>query len=233
MKFGIVVFPGTNCDRDCFHVVTSVLGQEAVYLWHKSTDLSGCDALILPGGFSYGDYLRAGAIGKFSPVMQSVIGFAKSGGPVIGICNGFQILVESGLLPGAFIRNRTLKFVCRTVHIKVENTTGPFTGLLRAGEILSMPVAHGDGSYFADRETLNRLESENRILFKYCDPAGTVTDEANPNGSVENIAGIVSPEGNVLGMMPHPERALESILGSTDGAKIFNSLIQSFTGVTR
>lgn len=233
MKFGVVVFPGTNCDRDCFHVVTSVLKQEAMYLWHKETELNGCDALILPGGFSYGDYLRSGAIGKFSPFMKQVVEFAKSGGPVIGICNGFQILVESSLLPGAFIRNKTLKFVCKEVSLKVENVTGPFTGLLRPGEILKIPIAHGDGGYFADSKTLDQLEKEDRILFKYCDESGAVTDGANPNGSVANIAGICNAEGNVVGMMPHPERASEEILGSTDGAKIFNSLIQSLSGVTR
>lgn len=228
IKFGVVVFPGTNCDRDSFHVARDVLGQEAEYLWHQGTSLNGCDCIILPGGFSYGDYLRTGAIAKFSPIMKPVIDFARSGGPVIGICNGFQILVESGLLPGAFLRNKTLRFVCKPIRLRVVSATGPFMSLTRPGDVLRMPVAHGDGNYFADSKTLARLEEEDRILFRYCDENGTVTEEANPNGSIRNIAGICNAEGNVLGMMPHPERASEEILGSTDGTRIFRSLVHSF-----
>jgi phosphoribosylformylglycinamidine synthase len=226
-KVGVVVFPGSNCDHDAYHAFKHVLGQEAVFLWHKEADLHDVDAVILPGGFSYGDYLRCGAIARFSPVMSEVVRFARQGGPVVGICNGFQILLEAGLLPGVLLRNESLRFVCRYVHLRVENASTRFTSRCRPGEVLSIPVAHGDGNYFADAETLRRLEGENRIVFRYCEQDGTVSDGANPNGSRLNIAGILNEEGNVLGMMPHPERASDPVLGHTDGRKILDSLLDT------
>ncbi len=226
MKFGIVVFPGSNCDHDAYHVAKHVAGQEAVFLWHKTTDLEGVDAIILPGGFSYGDYLRAGAIARFSPIMKEVVRFAKAGGPVLGICNGFQILLESGLLPGALLRNESLNFVCKYVHIRVENTDSIFTRSLFRGQILRIPVAHGEGNYYADEETIQELEGNNLVVFRYSTDAGEITRACNPNGSVNNIAGITHPTLNVLGMMPHPERCAEDILGSSDGLGIFHSLIR-------
>ncbi len=226
MKIGVVVFPGSNCDMDCYHVVKNVIGTDGELLWHNETKLNNIDCVILPGGFSYGDYLRAGAIARFSPIMRSIKRFASSGGIVIGICNGFQILLESGLLPGAMVWNRGLKFICKTVHIRVENNKTIFTKMYNNHEVLSMPVAHFQGNYFAPEEVVNTLIEKDLIIFRYCDAEGNVTDESNPNGSIGNIAGIMNQEGNILGMMPHPERAAEGILGSTDGRRIFESIIR-------
>lgn len=224
MKFGVVVFPGSNCDHDAYHVVSKVIGQPVDFIWHQATSLEGYDAVILPGGFSYGDYLRAGAIARFSPIMQAVKSFAAAGGLVLGICNGFQILCESGLLPGALLPNRTMKFVCQFVYVRVEATDTPFTHLYERGQILSLPIAHGEGNYYCDPETLDCLRRENRILLRYCDEQGRVTDRANPNGSLDNIAGICNRQRNVFGLMPHPERAAEEVLGSTDGRVLFHSM---------
>ena len=223
MRAGVVVFPGSNCDRDSLHAVSGVLGEEARFIWHGEEDFSDLDLVILPGGFSYGDYLRTGAIARFSPVMSAVGDFADSGGLVLGICNGFQVLLESGLLPGSMIANRELRFICRDVYIKVERDDTPFSCELSEGEILRIPVAHFEGNYTAEPEVLRRIGEEGMALFRYCDSDGRVTDEANPNGSAGNIAGLLSEKGNVLGMMPHPERASESILGSEDGLRIFRS----------
>jgi phosphoribosylformylglycinamidine synthase len=225
VKFGIVVFPGSNCDHDAYHVCKHVMGQDAVFLWHKEADLKDVDVVILPGGFSYGDYLRCGAIARFSPIMKEVVRFAREGGTVLGICNGFQILVEAGLLPGVLLKNASLRFVCKFVHLRVENADTRFTNQTLRGEVLHIPIAHGDGNYFTDPDTLARLESNNQIIFRYCTRDGAVTDEANPNGSLANIAGIINEHGNVLGMMPHPERAADPLLRHTDGQKIFKSLI--------
>ncbi len=227
MKFGILVFPGSNCDHDCYHVVKHVLNQEVDFLWHKDEIKNTYDCIILPGGFSYGDYLRPGAISSFSLIMESVTKFAEKGGLVIGICNGFQILLEAGLLPGAMMRNRSLKFICKNVTIKVENKNIPFTRKLNQGELLTIPIAHADGNYYADVSTLRQLEKNNQIVFKYASSDGEVNDENNPNGSCLKIAGICNVEGNVLGMMPHPERCSESILGNQDGLKIFHSIINN------
>jgi phosphoribosylformylglycinamidine synthase len=227
MKFGVVVFPGSNCDHDTYHVISKVIGQPVDFIWHKEEEIDRYDAIILPGGFSYGDYLRSGAIARFSPVMRAVREFALDGGMVLGICNGFQILCEAGLLPGALLRNRGLKFICEHVNIRVERTDTPFTSACVKGEILSIPIAHGEGNYFCDPATLEELEREDRIIFRYCDAVGKITDEANPNGSLENIAGICNRERNVLGMMPHPERASESLLGCNDGRGIFLSMADS------
>jgi phosphoribosylformylglycinamidine synthase len=218
MKFGVIVFPGSNCDHDAFHAVSHNLGQHAEFIWHDSSSLGDVDAVILPGGFSYGDYLRCGAIAKFSPVMGAVKQFAAAGGLVMGICNGFQILVEAGLLPGALIRNRGLKFICREVRLQVATVNSPFTNAAQKGQILRMPIAHGEGCYFADQRTLDELESEDRVLFRYA---------GNPNGSLNEIAGILSHERNVMGMMPHPERASEPLLGSSDGLVVFQSMLQA------
>ncbi|MBI2166578.1 MAG: phosphoribosylformylglycinamidine synthase subunit PurQ [Chloroflexi bacterium] len=226
MKFGIVIFPGTWSDADCFHSVTRVLGQAARYVWHKEQDLAGLDCVILPGGFSYGDYLRVGAIARFSPVMGAVADFARRGGLVLGICNGFQILCEAGLLPGALLRNEHLQFRCQWVRLRVERPTPPFAGLCREGDILRIPISHGEGRYYVDPHALQRLESRGQVLFRYCDLSGRVTSEANPNGSLNNIGGIVSEGGNVLGMMPHPERCCEEEVGGTDGQLIFRSVIE-------
>ncbi|MEK7806643.1 MAG: phosphoribosylformylglycinamidine synthase subunit PurQ [Chloroflexota bacterium] len=228
MRFGIVVFPGTWSDTDCYHAVRGVLQQEAQYVWHKADELSGYDCVILPGGFSYGDYLRPGAIARYSPVMDAVGRFAASGGLVIGICNGFQILCEAGLLPGALLRNQHLLYRCQWTQLRVERANTPFSRRCRPGQVLQVPVSHGEGNYHADAATLTRLEEEGRVLFRYCEPSGAVTESANPNGSAHNIAGIVNEGGNVLGMMPHPERSCEPILGSTDGNLIFQSIIDSF-----
>ncbi|PIX85067.1 MAG: phosphoribosylformylglycinamidine synthase I, partial [Nitrospirae bacterium CG_4_10_14_3_um_filter_53_41] len=206
MKFGIVVFPGSNCDHDCYHAVRHVLKEDAEFIWHKEKQISGVDCIILPGGFSYGDYLRTGAIAKFSPVMSAVRDFAEQGGLVMGICNGFQILLESGLLPGAMKRNDSLKFICKDIYLRVENSTTSFTNLLEEGEVLRIPIAHADGNYYADEETLKRLNQNRQVVFRYSDRNGRVDDPSNPNGSSENIAGIINEKGNVLGMMPHPER---------------------------
>jgi len=227
MRFGVVVFPGTNCDRDCWHVVKAVLNCDVDFVWHEERNVSRFDCIILPGGFSYGDYLRVGAVARFSPVMESVREFAEKGGLVIGICNGFQILVEAGLLPGALVRNKNINFICKFVNLRVENADTPFTNQCEVGQILKIPIAHNDGRYFCDEETLNRLERERQIVFRYCNPNGEVTEEANPNGSLGNIAGIVNERGNVLGMMPHPERASEKLLGSEDGLFIWHSILSA------
>lgn len=227
MKFGVVRFPGSNCDQDAYCLIKDVLGKPVEYIWHEDTSVKGFDCLILPGGFSYGDYLRTGAIARFSPIMESVIDHAQKGRYILGICNGFQVLCEAHLLPGALVRNRGLKFVCKQVHLRVENAGTPWTRSAKRGQILTVPVAHGEGCYVADEDTLCELETGGRILFRYCDEAGAVTNTANPNGSVESIAGICNENYNVLGMMPHPERASERILGSSDGHVIFESIITS------
>ena len=225
MKFGVIIFPGSNCDHDAYWTVEQVLRQPVTFLWHESHDLENCDAVIVPGGFAYGDYLRTGAIAKFSPVMESVRKFAESGGLVLGICNGFQILCESGLLPGALMRNAGLKYVCKPVYVRVESTNTPYTQQLTKGQVLEIPIGHMEGNYFCDERTLAELKDQDRIVFRYTTPAGEVTPGANPNGSLENIAGICSAGRNVLGMMPHPERASEPELGMTDGAKVIHSLV--------
>jgi phosphoribosylformylglycinamidine synthase len=225
MKFGVIVFPGSNCDQDACWTIEHVAKQPVTYLWHESHDLENCDAIIVPGGFAYGDYLRTGAIAKFSPVMESVKRFAAGGGVVLGICNGFQILCESGMLPGALMRNASLKYICKPVHVRVENADTPFTQACVQGEVLGIPIGHMEGNYFCDETTLGELRSNNRIVFRYSTAAGETTPEANPNGSLDNIAGIASPDRNVLGMMPHPERASETELGGVEGFKIFQSLV--------
>ncbi len=227
MKYGVIVFPGSNCDHDAYHVISKLVGQPVDFIWHKETDLSKYDAVILPGGFSYGDYLRAGALARFSPVMKSVKKFAEEGRFVLGICNGFQILCEAGLLPGVLIRNKNLHFICKHVKIRVETNNTPFTSDIEPGKVLSIPIAHAEGNYFCDNTLLKELEANDQIVFRYCDDDGRVTEEANPNGSTSNIAGICNGNRNVLGMMPHPERACEEILGSTDGRDIFRSLTNS------
>ena len=227
LKFGVVLFPGSNCDHDALYALRENLGQSADFIWHESEDLSSLDAVLLPGGFSYGDHLRVGAIARFSPVMKAVRRFAERDGLVVGICNGFQILVETGLLPGALVRNRGLKFVCRTVHLRVETTASPFTQACTQGQVLAVPIAHGEGCYYADDATLAGLEQEDRVTFRYVTPGGDVTPEANPNGSLNNIAGILSEGRNILGMMPHPERAADAVMGSLDGRQVFASMVQS------
>lgn len=225
MKWGVVTFPGSNDDHDALYCLETVLGQQVVSLWHKDRDLRGVDALVLPGGFSYGDYLRCGAIARFSPVMQSVIEFAAAGGPVIGMCNGFQILCEAGLLPGALVRNRSLSFICEWVRVRVETNRTTFTTACRAGEILRIPIKHGEGCYVVDEATLKAMEDNQQIVFRYVDEAGEVTDTANPNGTLHNIAGVTNKRGNVVGLMPHPEHAVEALLGSEDGQQLFRSAI--------
>jgi len=225
MKFGVVTFPGSNCDVDALHAVTDQLGQTAVSLWHRDRDLQGCDVLILPGGFSYGDALRAGAIARFSPIMQEVKAHAERGAPVIGICNGFQILCESHLLPGALMRNAGLKFICDWVYLKVEGPAPLYLSGYHTGQVLRIPIAHGEGRFVADDAVLDGLEHSGQVVFRYCDEEGNVSDDANPNGAARGIAGITNAAGNVLGMMPHPERAVESLLGSTDGLALFESLL--------
>lgn len=227
MKFGVVRFPGSNCDQDAYYVIRDSLGKPVEYVWHEDTSVKGFDCLILPGGFSYGDYLRTGAIARFSPIMECVIDHARKGRYVIGICNGFQVLCETHLLPGALVRNRGLKFVCKQVHLRVENDATPWTRSAKKGQVLKVPVAHGEGCYVADWDTLCELETSGRIVLRYCDSSGVVTNDANPNGSVESIAGICNEGFNVLGMMPHPERASERILGSSDGRVIFESIMTS------
>jgi phosphoribosylformylglycinamidine synthase I len=224
VKFGVIVFPGSNCDHDAYHVISKHVGQPVDFIWHRDTDLSSYDAVIIPGGFSYGDYLRAGALARFSPVMTSVKKFADKGGFVLGICNGFQILCEAGLLPGALIRNRDLHFICEHVFVRAETSDSPFTNELKRGTVLRLPIAHAEGNYVCDAATLAQLQNEDRIVFRYCDPYGNVTPESNPNGSLDSIAGICSRGRNVLGLMPHPERACEDLLGSSDGRDIFSSL---------
>ena len=225
MKFAVIVFPGSNCDHDAYHTAKHVLGQDAEFIWHKDTSLRGADVVILPGGFSHGDYLRTGAIARFSPVMTAVAQFAAGGGPLLGICNGFQVLCEAHLLPGALLRNRDLKFHCEQVRVRVEQTDTPFTSAARPGQVLQVPIAHGEGNYYADPETVAQLEASGRVVFRYCDAAGQVTDAANPNGSLHSIAGLCNERRNVVGLMPHPERACESWLGSSDGLVIFDSVI--------
>jgi len=226
VKFGVVVFPGSNCDHDCYYALKHALGQDVRFIWHKESSLEEIDVVILPGGFSYGDYLRTGAIARFSPVMEAVVNFARDGGVVIGICNGFQILCEAGLLPGVLMRNESLRFVCEFSNIRVENNRTIFSNCCREGQILSIPVAHAEGLYFADESTLCRLNENKQVLFRYCDSEGNLRREANPNGSVQNIAAIMNEQGNVLGMMPHPDRCFEDVLTSSDGVLIFKSIIQ-------
>jgi phosphoribosylformylglycinamidine synthase I len=228
VKFGVVVFPGSNCDFDAFHVLKDVVKQPTVWLWHKDHDLKGVDAVVLPGGFSYGDYLRSGAIARFSPLMQEVREFAEKGGLVLGICNGFQVLLELGLLPGAMVRNKHLKFLCQHVTIRVENDRTRFSHKARRGQVLRIPIAHFDGNYFAPPETLAEIERNGQVVFRYCDADGRLTDEANVNGSLHAIAGLMNAGGNVMGMMPHPERASEQLLGSADGRLVFESLLARF-----
>jgi phosphoribosylformylglycinamidine synthase subunit PurQ / glutaminase len=233
MKFGVVMFPGSNCDHDTYHVVSKVIGQPVDFIWHRQRSLGDCDAVILPGGFSYGDYLRTGAIARFSPVMGAIKEFASRGGLVMGICNGFQILCEAGLLPGALMRNKNLKFICGHLNIRVETTNTPFTNRCQRGQVLSVPIAHGDGNYFCDAATLSELQRENRIIFRYSDANGKLTNDGNPNGSLDYIAGICNRERNVLGMMPHPERASEQALGSNDGRIIFYSLADTLAELAK
>jgi phosphoribosylformylglycinamidine synthase I len=228
MKFGVIIFPGSNCDYDAYMVIKNVVKQEVEFLWHQDTSLSNCDCVILPGGFSYGDYLRTGAIAKFSSIMKKVMDFAQEGGLVVGICNGFQILLEAGLLPGAMLRNTSLRFICKFVHLEVENENTPFSNLCHKGQVLKIPIAHTDGNYFISEEGLKRLKENGQIVFRYCDPYGKIIPEANPNGSLYDIAGICNEKRNVLGMMPHPERASEKILGSEDGKYIFQSIVDFF-----
>ena len=227
MKFAVVVFPGSNCDHDAYYAAKHVLGQDAAFVWHKETNLGGADVVILPGGFAHGDYLRTGAIARFSPIMHDVTRFADAGGPVLGICNGFQVLLEAGMLPGAMLRNRSVKFQCEHVFIRVEQTDTPFTAASRAGQILRIPIAHGEGNYYAEPDVVERLEKNRQVVFRYTTASGVVTADANPNGSVNNIAGLCNEARNVVGLMPHPERASESALGSADGKVILESAVQS------
>lgn len=227
MKFGVVIFPGSNCDEDVIYVLEHIMGHEVVRLWHKDHNLQGVDFIVLPGGFSFGDYLRSGAIARFSPLMQEVIQFANKGGFVLGICNGFQILTEAGLLPGALLHNDTRKFICKNVHIKADTTNSLITSGLDTNKALKIPIAHGEGNYFTDAGTLNRLQENDQILFRYCDEVGNVTKESNPNGSLNNIAGVCNIKRNVFGMMPHPERASDALLGNQDGLGIFESIINT------
>jgi len=223
--FGVIVFPGSNCDHDAYHALAHIMNVNTRFLWHKDTDLTGIDFLLIPGGFSYGDYLRCGAIARFSPIMNSVIEFANRGGPVLGICNGFQILLEAGLLPGAMLHNKELRYVCKQVYLRCESTDTIYTRNLEKGEILQVPVAHGEGNYFIEEDGLKELNDNDQVIFRYCDGAGNTTEEANFNGSADNIAGICNRSRNVLGMMPHPERAVEKMLGSDDGKLIFESIL--------
>ncbi|MDQ3346638.1 MAG: phosphoribosylformylglycinamidine synthase subunit PurQ [Acidobacteriota bacterium] len=225
MKFAIIVFPGSNCDHDAYHAAKHVLGHDAEFVWHKETKLKGADVVVLPGGFSHGDYLRTGAIARFSPVMAAVRDFAQSGRPVLGICNGFQILCEAGLLPGAMLRNRDLKFHCEHIFVRVEQTDTPFTTRAAKGQVLRIPIAHGEGNYYAAPEVVGRLEAAGQVIFRYCDARGQLTEAANPNGAVNGIAGICNEERNVVGLMPHPERACEPALGSVDGLVLFESVV--------
>ena len=233
MKFGVVMFPGSNCDHDTYHVISKVIGQPVDFIWHRQSSIGDCDAVILPGGFSYGDYLRTGAIARFSPVMGAVKEFASRGGLVMGICNGFQILCEAGLLPGALLRNKNLKFICEHVNMRVEAVDTPFTSRCQRGQVLSVPIAHGDGNYFCDAETLRELQRENRIVFRYSSESGELDQSSNLNGSLDNIAGICNRERNVLGLMPHPERASEALLGSNEGRIIFYSLADTLAELAK
>lgn len=227
MKCKVVVFPGSNCDYDCYYVMKSIFHIDVEYVWHKDTALGACDFIILPGGFSYGDYLRCGSIARFSPIMKDVVAYAKKGKPVIGICNGFQVLLEAGLLPGAMLRNKTLRFICKDVYLKTTNLKTPFSRAIPSDRLLQVPIAHGDGNYYCDDDTLKRLHDSEQIVFQYVDKDGRIGEGSNPNGSRDSIAGIINSGGNVLGMMPHPERASEELLGSSDGAFIFQSIINS------
>lgn len=227
--FGVIVFPGSNCDHDAYHAMKHVMNCEVKFLWHKDTDLSGIDFLIVPGGFSYGDYLRSGAIARFSPIMQEVIKFAEKGGPIMGICNGFQILLEAGLIPGAMMHNHKLRFVCKNIYIRCETADSLFTSGLDKGQVFNIPVSHGEGNYFINDDGLKSLQDNDQVLFRYCDSKGELTEEANFNGSIDSIAGITNTGRNILGMMPHPERAMEKILGSEDGKVIFNSVLNSLS----
>ena len=227
MKFGVVVFPGSNCDNDMVYVLETIMGQEVVKLWHKDTDLQACEFIVLPGGFSYGDYLRSGAIARFSPIMEQVIEFANNGGYVMGICNGFQILCESGLLPGALLHNNSHQFICKNVNLSAQTTTTLLTQKMEPGQTISIPIAHGEGRFHADAETLKSLNDNDQVLFRYCDAGGNITDEANPNGAIENIAGVCNATRNVFGMMPHPERAADEELSNTDGRILFESILAS------
>ena len=233
MKFGVIIFPGSNCDYDCYYAVQAVVGKPVEFIWHQDSSVKGFDAVILPGGFAYGDYLRTGALAKFSPVMQAVKDFAAKGGQVIGICNGFQILAEAGLLPGALMKNIGRKYICRFLHLRTETTNTPFTNLIEKGRVLHIPIGHGDGNYFADADTLKSIEDNDQVVFRYVDADGQATAEANPNGSIHNIAGIVNVGRNVLGMMPHPDRSSEQILGSADGKLIFESMVNALAGARR
>jgi phosphoribosylformylglycinamidine synthase len=226
MKFGVVVFPGSNCDQDSIYVLETILGQEVVKLWHKDHDLQGADFVILPGGFSFGDYLRSGAIARFSPIMQEVIQFANKGGYVMGICNGFQILAEAGLVPGALLHNSSRKFICRNIHLKAQTPNSLITSAINTEKALKIPIAHGEGNYFADADTLKKLNDNDQILFRYCDESGLITPESNPNGSIENIAGVCNENRNVFGLMPHPERAADPVLGNEDGLGVFESILK-------
>ena len=231
MKFGVVVFPGSNCDNDMVYVLETIMGQEVVKLWHKDTDLQGCEFIVLPGGFSYGDYLRSGAIARFSPIMEKVIDFADKGGYVLGICNGFQILCESGLLPGALLHNNSHQFICKNVYLNTQTSNTPLTHKIKKGQSLLVPIAHGEGRFHADAETLQSLNDNDQVLFRYCDEDGNINDEANPNGATQNIAGICNIERNVFGMMPHPERAADEELSNTDGRILFESILASLETV--
>jgi phosphoribosylformylglycinamidine synthase I len=233
MRFGVVVFPGSNCDEDAFHAAKNVFREDAEYLWHKDADLKGADVVILPGGFAHGDYLRTGAMARFSPIMGAVRAFADRGGPVIGICNGFQILLEAGLLPGAMLRNRTLKYRCEHVHVRVEQTDTPFTAAAKPGQVLRIPIGHGEGNYFAPADLLAGIEANRQVVLRYTDPAGRLDDEWNPNGSMNAIAGVCNDTRNVVGMMPHPERACETLLGGVDGRVVFESVIGSLHSPAR
>jgi len=230
LNIGIIVFPGSNCDRDCAHVVSEVIGQTAHLIWHQDSSLNGMNAIILPGGFSYGDYLRTGSIARFSPIMEAVIDFAGRGGLVLGICNGCQILLEAGLLPGAMLRNKNVSFICEDVYVRVENADTPFTNTCQSGQVLRLPIAHADGNYYTDPVTLSALQANAQVVFRYCDKDGHSMPSMNPNGSIDNIAGIRNAKGNVLGLMPHPERCAEEILGNQDGRLIFTSLLASLIG---
>ncbi len=230
MRFGVVVFPGSNCEMDCYHVIDKILREDVDYVWHQQTDVSAYDCLVLPGGFSYGDYLRCGAIARFSPVMEAVSAFAREGGLIIGICNGFQILLEAGLLPGAMLRNTSLHFICRFVDLRVENSKTPWTNAARQGQVLRIPIAHNEGDYTVDEATHQSMLEEGRVILRYCDANGEITGESNPNGALDNIAGVCNERFNVFGLMPHPERASEDILGSTDGMIVWESIMAHYRG---
>lgn len=231
MKFGVVVFPGSNCDRDIVYVTRDLLGQSTRMVWHEETDISDLDVIVIPGGFSYGDYLRCGAIARFSPVMRATVAHAAQGKWVLGVCNGFQVLTESGLLPGALVRNRDLHFICDRNPLRVERTDLPWTAGYQPGQVITLPLAHGEGCFYADADTLKVIEDQGQVIFRYCSALGEVADEYNPNGSMHNIAGICNPQGNVLGMMPHPERAADAVLGGTDGLHLFQTLLETVVGV--